>query len=118
MRDIRNKVRLQARQRHFFADDVFGQHQSTDYQEREDAEDEKTLMHPGSADRLYAGILELDAQRQSPENIFKLARGFRLSVAPTGRSGQRLDLVSHLHLRRIDHYGYPISTLITQFLGG
>ena len=73
-------------------------------------------MNPGLAERLYARALVLDAQRQPAENIVELARDFRFSFAPTGRSGKRLDLVSHLHVRRIDHHGKPVSALVTQLL--
>src|SRR2546425_9315842 len=74
-------------------------------------------MNPGLAERLNAGALVLDAQRQPVENLVELARNLRFSFAPTCRSGKRLDLVSHLKLRRIDHHGKPVSALVTQLLG-
>src|SRR6266850_525789 len=70
-------------------------------------------MHPGLAERLYADALVLDAQRQPAENIFELPRDLRFSRARIRRSCNRLDVVSHLQLRRIDHHGNPVSALVT-----
>src|ERR1700682_5152422 len=71
-------------------------------------------MDPGLAERLRARALKLDAQRQPAKNILEPMRDFRFSVSPAGRNGQRLDVMAHFGVRRIDHYGQRVSTLFNQ----
>ncbi len=75
-----------------------------------------TSEHPGLADGLYAGALELDAQRQALEDIFKLACDFRFSFAPTTGGRQRPNLVTHIRICEADHHGELVSALLGQFL--
>src|ERR1051326_384802 len=116
MRDVRDKIGFQTGQRHLFADDVFGERQAANYQQRKDSQDQKTAMHPGLAEGLYAGALKFDTQRQSAKDVVELARYLGFAFVPTARNGERFHFPPALVLRRIDHYGNLVSALVTRLL--
>src|SRR5215510_16247018 len=92
MRHVGNEVGLHAGQRHFLADPAVSQRQAGYKKHGERPEDEKALENPAATDRLNGRALELDAQRQSMENIIQVARDLGLPFAPSGRSDERLVL--------------------------
>src|SRR5436190_1408004 len=73
-------------------------------------------MYPRCAKRLHARSLKLNAQRQSAENIVKLARNLRFPSAPTRRSRERLDIISTVRVWMINHHGQRVSALVSGLL--
>src|SRR4029077_6703419 len=106
----------QTREGHFLVHDVPGEHQSADDHQRKEAEDQKTAMHPGLTKRLYACALVLDAKGQPAEDVSELGRNLRLAFTPTCRSGERLKLIPHFHVRGINHHRQRITTLVSHLL--
>src|SRR5438552_1792010 len=104
-------------ERHCLADVVISQHQAADQQHGTNPEDEETALNPAPAERLHAGALVLDAQRQSAENIVEVARNLGFPFRPPGRSGENLVTIPTLVVCGIDHHGKLISASLGQLVG-
>ncbi len=89
VRDVRDKIGFQFRQRKFARDVSIGEQHPTTHQQRKGSESEEGRPHKVVADVRERGPAQLHSENQSGEDSFEPTLYFRRTSIPTNRSSQR-----------------------------